>query len=218
MAFEPPAIIRTVRLAPFTLRKYYDNSNDFATLTWAVRMGYPRITIWLTNKKDELGKAGKEQAITAPFDYITLEMFFKLLQDMIVAEPGSKISIDCYNASYVNNEKTNDIVLQSKVIFGKDDNGVIYLGVVDGDKPKVKFELLHPNKFHKFNVNNKDLHDNKPEASKLFATAYLNSLINIIRSEAVKDIPVYKDTKREDKPNSQTTTTEISNDINELMT
>jgi hypothetical protein len=213
MAFEPPAIIRTVRLAPFTLKKYYENSNDFATLTWSIRMGYPRINIWLTNKKDELGKIGKEQVITAPFDYITSEMFFKLLQDIITSDPGSKISIECYNASYVNNEKTDDIILQSKVIFGKDDTGVIYIGLTDGNKPKVKFELLHPNKFHKFNVNNKDLMLTKSEASKLFATAYLNSLINVIRSEAVKDTVkdtvVNRDTKRAYKSNTQTSTTDI---------
>ena len=59
------------------------DSIDYAMLQWSVRERYPRITVFLSSIKGTNGAVNYDNMITAPFDYITLSLFFKKAKQIL---------------------------------------------------------------------------------------------------------------------------------------
>jgi len=180
--------IKIVSFNPLSLYTDGDNDNQYATLTWSIRMGYPRITVYTENHRDRKEEFSFDKLITAPFDTITVNMFINNLKTVIASKEPIKLAMKCYNVKYVNNEKTNDITLQATAICGKDSSGVIYLAAISEGKKKVKFELLPSSKWHKMVGSNGDEITDKAKLSAAYAKAYydrLKSLMDINLTDSV---------------------------------
>jgi len=175
--------VNMVKFAPLTLRKQYDDG-DYGLFTVSVRNGYPRFTVFTTNKNREAA-FDYNTMITAPFDYNSFNSFVKLFEKVIDSKPDTKFKIDCFNAKYVDNKRTDDIVLQSTVNIGKDAEGIIYLALIAEGKRKVKFEI-EPSRWHKLYVGDEPVTD-KAELSKLAAEGYLVTLKKLMGNQLVVD-------------------------------
>jgi len=161
--------VSIIKFTPLTLRKQYDDE-DYGLLTWSVRNGYPRITVFTSNAhKSET--FDYNTMITAPFDYANIEILLDYFEQVIDAPNDTVFKIECFNTKFVNNERTNDIELQSTVSIGKDKEGMIYLAVLAEGKRKVKFDLKG-SRYHKYIVNGEVLTDDAA-ISKKVATGYL---------------------------------------------
>lgn len=184
---------------------------DTATLTWSTRNGYPRMTAYTSNNKASSpdGKMDFNFVITAPFDYITLQIFLEYLKEVIDSTGEIKYSIDCFNTKFVNHERTNEVELQAKVIVGKDKEGVVYLAALEEGKRNVKFDLLPSSKWFKFyDATNTEITDKKV-LSKLYATGYYNVLSKLLL-DAAKDELVRTESTTVPSKSSKAKTIDVS--------
>ena len=179
-----------IKFTPLTLRKDYDDG-DYGLLTWSVRNGYPRITVFTQNKnKQSQGGTQKEAfdyntMITAPFDYTTMASFLSLMETVINGDPDTKYQMACYNTKYVNGERTNEMHLQSTVTIGKDKDGIVYLAVIDGEKRKIKFDITLGD-WHKLYINN-ELVSDPAMISKTFAKGYHSTASKLLFGQLITD-------------------------------
>lgn len=213
---EKTKVVRT-RFSKLSISKHIeleDGNKDSATLTWSTRNGYPRITVYTSNKKASSpdGKMNWDFIITAPFDYITLQMFLSNLKDIIDGPNEKRSTINCYNTKYENGNKTNDVELQAKVIVGKDRDGVVYLTAIEEGKRSVKFDLLPSTIWFKFfDTNNNEITD-KAVLSKAYANGYYNVMSKLLL-DAAKD-ELVRTVESEDKPkNTPTVSNTKQNEI-----
>jgi hypothetical protein len=212
-----PGQVKQIKFARLSLRRDFEDNNDYATLNWSVREGYPRISVFTSKNTEVGGKFDYNKLITAPMHYLKLEIFYKRLEQVIASKEKVSYNINCYNTKFVNNERTNDIKLQAKITIGKDADGVVFLAVTEDDKKKIKFDIL-PDKWHKFFDANNDEIVNKAELSAMYADAYLKVLKKSMDGELVKDMksndkkpkPNYSKPKQDTTNNSSSTKT--SND------
>jgi len=185
--------VKVVKFAPFTLRKEYTYDNngeqvsDFALLSWSIRMGYPRMTVFLANRVKE-PKMNYDNMINAPFDYLTFQMLIETLKTVIATDGECTYAIDCFNTKFENNQKTNEIELQAKVLVGRSATGELFLAAISGNKRKVKFDLTFQGRWHIFYDNTgKEILDKK-SLSNMYAKAYVKTLEEVIMSEAKIDL------------------------------
>lgn len=185
--------VKLVKFLSFSLKKELAD-NDFASLQWSIRMGYPRISVFTTNKKTE--KFDYNTLITAPFDYLTLFTFLNKCKEIIAGKNGNKTSINCYNIAYNNGVKTDEKILQATVTCGKDDSGVIYLAAIEAGKPKIRFDIVHNDRFYEYLKADGTVETDKGALSVLAATEYISALLHIIKGEMAEDIKTETEIKR----------------------
>ena len=184
--------VKVVRLAPLTIKK--ETTNGEASLSWSVRMGFPRITVHTEgNTKNEDGTMNYDKIIIAPLDYVNLKYVLTLLKQVIDSEGETKYTVECYNSVFKDRVRMNEVKVQAKIILGKDQDGVIYLSAIEDNKTKIKFDLLPSSKWFKYyDKDNKEITD-KSRVSKLYATGYLELLQESFINEFKTDV------KREDE-------------------
>ena len=190
---EPVEKVVRVRFSKLTISKNIeleDGKKDSASLTWSTRNGYPRITVYTSNNqaRDADGKFNFNYIVTAPFDYITLQIFLTRFQEVIDSETEIHYKINCYNVKFDKGVKTNDIYLQATVIVGKDKEGVIYIAAVEEGKRTVKFEILPNDRFFKFYDKDNNEIAYKKILSNLYANAYVKVLNKLLLDVAREDI------------------------------
>ena len=179
-----------IRFAPMTLRKDYDaddSSKDYANLTWSIRNGYPRITVYTTNKALSTGATDFTKVIIAPFDYITLMDILGKIKTLAESTlKDVKYSVQCKNIEYKNGEKTDNIVVQATVSYGKNSSGIMWLAATADDKRKLTFELLPNTRW--FNYRDADNADvTLDKLSKEYTLTYINILMSLLKEEMGKD-------------------------------
>jgi len=174
-----------------------DNNKNLASLTWGVRMGYPRVTVFTSNDESI---SIYDRMITAPFDSETFMMFVNMLKSVTTLKRGEKLKMDCLNYKYRDGAKTNEIYTQATVIIGKDEDGVNYIAVIEEKKKKVKFEFL-PGKFHRFYNSDGTENTDKSLLSDSFTLAYADILDKAISAVVVRENRILVPTKTPPKMN-----------------
>lgn len=173
--------VRLVKFTALNLRENYDDT--FATLVWSVRMGYPRITVFLDNDKFSKGDVDYSKQIRAPFDYIKLNVFLTIVEKAIDGENDKEYGVKCLNNAYSNGERTNDIKLQATVYAGKDDKGIVYLKVVEAGKKEIKFYLTMDGKYIKLVKPDGQDMDDPAILSKRYAKEYIKAVKLLLADE-----------------------------------
>jgi len=181
---------KLVKFIPVGLKHKYGNEDKVASLTWSIRQGYPRVTIYLENSEMG-GKLDYSKVITAPLDSVNVETYLSLIEKVIAAPNDTEYRINCYNVRWDNGVKTNDIYLQASLITGKDEEGVIYIGAYSEKKTEVRFPLTMNTRWHR--IIGKDGAEllNKAELSKIHAKSYhklLGKLFDTELSELKKTV------------------------------
>jgi len=184
------SVTKIVSFGALTL--YEDTEKDhFGTLSWSIRKGYPRITVYTDNTKEKKDEFSFDKLITAPMDAIVVNIVMDRLLEAINGKPDTRNSTECYNVKYVDNKPTEEIYLQATIITGKDANGVVYVAAIQEGKQNVKFQLLPREKWHKFR-NGSDQVTDKANLSKMFATAY-HARLKALMDKHLSDEAVVKE-------------------------
>jgi len=165
--------VKIIKFAPMALKESLD-LETYASLSWSIRMGYPRASVYLNDKKDDDFDYAK--LIIAPTNAVTINTFINSALKMVDAEPNSEFKLKCYNVAWVDDVKTDDIVLQATLSVGKNSEGIIYISVTKEGLPEVRFRLTGLSKWHVVaDANGKDIKD--PERlSRMHAKAYFDRL------------------------------------------
>lgn len=205
--------VSRIKFAKLALTKSFEieDKKDNASLTWSTRNGFPRITVFTSDKAFVDNKMDFNYVITAPFGYVELEILLDRLCSIINHDGKISYRIDCYNTKFVNNNRTDETYLQASVIVGKDDQGVIYIAVKQDSKRSIKFDLLPNPKWFKFYDHNNEEITDKKVLSKLYATGYckiLNRLFNISSGQELVST-ISTDNPKSKKPAYSQPTTKV---------
>lgn len=84
--------------------------------------------------------------ITAALNSITFFAMLDLIHKVSMGAMDTKYSIN-NNSMYINGQKMDQPTLATRIIVGKDKEGVTYIAVTAKDRPMIKFELM-PNEWH----------------------------------------------------------------------
>ena len=176
--------VKIVKFLQLNLYKNYNDEDDnYGLLSWSIRAGYPRITVFTKNNKVKSDAPfDYNTMIVAPFDYLTLNMLFETIESVLKGDKDKSESVFCYNTKFINGNRTNEIVLQATVKVGKDKEGVMYMAVLEEGKKKVKFEILPTKKWHKFSVEDRSI------LSIRYTKAYLKVLKKLMDDEMKVDM------------------------------
>jgi len=172
---QRPQQVRIRELEKFSLyAKASPDQQQQSRLAWSERDGNPRITVY-TNLPNDTERYGIIYAAMNP------EIFFaslQLLKNIAIGPNGSKMKVNCYTGARGDDGKpTGEKILLSDLLMGKDDNGIVWLSVVSGNRPKIKFE------FKISDYHNIVKSDGTPleagECSSLIALSTIDRLIDI---------------------------------------
>lgn len=158
----------------------------YARLDWAIINANPRLTVY-TNDPNDPGEGGR---IAGAFDIVGFISWICRMEDMIEKAPnGFKDKIDLKNYRYFGQGKKSERPeVISSLWFGKDENGVVWISLLDAakpERPKVKFEFGN-NDWHQF-VHGDGTPYTKGETSAAFAKGYCRLLPLMMSYMAVAD-------------------------------
>ncbi len=139
-----------------------------AKLAWVVRDGNPRISVSTNNPSDNA-----RTPINAAMNPETFEIFLNEFERVITSEKSEKVKIDCFKGVRDQEGKVIDKVLDSELWFGKDDDGIVFISVISGERPKIKFEF-NISDYHKIHRSTGPI--TKKEASCLQALAVVQTI------------------------------------------
>lgn len=153
-------------------------NDDYSMLTWGLRDTYPRIKVYLTkNVKKEDGTTDYAKVIIAPFTFPVLYTFIDTLESLINDETPVVTKLTCFNNKFVDDKRTDEIVVQAEIKLAKSDQGVINIGI---KLPTgwMYFPLEVDTTWHKFYDKNDNEITDKKILSALYAKAYVKLLRN----------------------------------------
>ena len=192
--------VKIVSFIPLTLRSEIDE-DTYASLTWSIRMGYPRMTTYTDNKVNGDTEFNYDNLIISPMDSAMINLVLDKLDNIILGPAGEDFSVKCYNVKYVNNVKTDKVVLQSVLCMGKDKDGVVWLSNKTDNNQGVIFKLLPNDKWHKLlGTNGKEI-KSPAVLSGMYAKAYAKRLRSLMDKHLADDSTV----KYTDKPDTTPT-------------
>ena len=169
-------------------------------LCWAVIFNNPRLTVYtndpaLQNKENDWGR------ITARLDIIVAQSVLELLLKLVDEPNDTKYKVENYNNPITaNGERTQTPIHINDIYIGKDKEGIIWLSVVEKDKPKIKFNLEFTDYHHLQHGDGTPV--TRADASKLVTRAYCGLLSKFLTdSYFLPDQLAILNTSAEDKKN-----------------
>lgn len=145
-----------------------------SSLRWGTLGANPRITVSTNVPADKTNKFG---LISAAFNPETFMILLQSLEDIAKGENGQKMKFDCLTTILKDDGSRSEPFLNSEVLIGKDDSGLVWISVLSKDRPKIRF-IFTVSDFHKI-YKSGGVPINESEASVLQATAVARSLRHI---------------------------------------
>lgn len=167
-------------------------------MTVSVRDGYPGFSVWLNV---DPSATGVDNLIRAPFSYWSFMTVPQILELILDKPNGTTRVLECLNTGWdkETGKRTEEKHLSAGVVFGKDKEGVIYIGFTAPDRPSVKFDFLYDSFF------NYNKHENgtstpvdKEEESRIVTKGWITLFNNVVASGA-SDYSFKFDTRKETK-------------------
>lgn len=159
------------RWSMFTPAPGVENRNS--KLSWCIRAGNPRITVYTQIPTDQDKGYGM---INAPMDPATFLSFLSTLEAVALSPTPIKYQLKC-ETSRKDADGVSSKFLLSTVMYGKGEDGIIWLSVIAEDRPKIVFNFTISN-YHVFSIS-----DRGPltasEASKLQTLTVVKALTSI---------------------------------------
>jgi hypothetical protein len=121
-----------------------NQDGKYASLQWGLFTNNPRITVYTNVESDRDTNYGK---ISANMDTPAFYAFLNLLAKAIAFVPGTdgkdefKNSIENKNFIFPGGKRSDKPVVQSELFVGKDKEGVVWMGVMAKDRPRIKFNF-----------------------------------------------------------------------------
>jgi hypothetical protein len=141
MADEIGARVKTpLELDKLTLYATPEPGGRSPRLAWSLIFGNPRITVY-TNRKELENKENEWGRITARLDIITMRILLDQLEKVVKGQEEVRYKIVNKNHPIVDGQRSEVAVEVNEIIFGKDKEGMVWISVVEGEKPKIKFNF-----------------------------------------------------------------------------
>lgn len=143
-------------------------------LAWCIRDGNPRITVY-TNVPEDKTNYG---IIPAPMNPETFGIFLDLWEQIVKSDVADRKKVQCFTAQRTADGKPGEKILLSEVLFGRDNEGIVYIIVkaADDARPKIKFDVKL-SEYHKIFKG-----DGTPLTEKEGSTLQALAMINTLRS------------------------------------
>lgn len=122
---QQPRILDFNRLAMWTPSPGVENKR--ARLSFGILDISPRITIFTNNPNDTIGKG----IIAAAMNPETFFTFLNRLEVIAKGPAGNKEKIECFTGK--------ERVKVSDLVFGKDEEGFVWLSIIAPNRPNIKF-------------------------------------------------------------------------------
>lgn len=157
-----------------------NQDGKYASLQWGLFANNPRITVYTNVESDRDTNYGK---ISANMDTPAFYSFLGLLAEAIAfdTENGTreyKVSIENKNFIFPGGKRSEKPVVQSELFIGKDKEGIVWMGVMAKDRPRIKFNFQLSD-FHMLKHGTGEYYS-AAEASKVAAEAYWNILSKML--------------------------------------
>lgn len=152
-----------------------------ATLKFGFVNNNPRLTVWTNDPNDTIDKGKISAALNLPVLYAWLE----LIKEAATSEPGFKAAIENKNFIFPGGKRSEAPVVTSRLIAGKDENGVVYVSVTANQRPNIKF-AFGTDSYHSF----KDAQGNQMDrgaASKYTALGFYHLMQGLYAHLAVTE-------------------------------
>lgn len=133
---DKPKIHEINRFTMFTAAPGVEGKQS--RLAWCVRDGQPRITVYTNIPSDASNMYG---ILSANMNPETFFVFLDELEKIALGQSNVKRALTCYTSFRQENGSYGEKKLMSKLLFGKDENGMVWLSVVAENRPKIKFEI-----------------------------------------------------------------------------
>lgn len=185
--------VKYVKFTSLRLTKTISD-DDWASLNWATRLGYPRIVVYTTNKFVENRKQDPKTVIIAPFSYEALFTLIACMEELINNKIPDSYTVECWN------KYDDKKVLQCKITVGRDDNGIYFIGIRAPEKPKIRFDILPNSTWHKYCGKDGEEITDKSKLSLLYAKAYVKVLTELMSTELPIDSKEVLMLERKNKP------------------
>lgn len=154
-----------------------------ATLQFGIHRNQVTLTV-RSNHPNDTKNYGRIQA--------TLDMpTFGVLTDLMAKAPSwnndTKEIIECWDQPFINGQRSKDLKLDTKVVVGKDREGVVYLAVLswDSSRPIVKFPI-RPSQYTRLTHGDGSSYT-EAEATLLYAPGWAKQLTQIISTLLADD-------------------------------
>lgn len=177
--FAPqPKKHKVVTLSRFSMAAVRSNSKSGtdkpASLIWGSYRGNPRIIIYTNDPADSEHNYGR---INANMDIAAFEVLAEQIKRIADGAPGDKIKINNLS-TYKGAEKFDTPRLVNSTLVGKDDDGRVWISVVEDNRPTDRF-FFGPGEYHQvIRPDGTQLPAN--ESSVYFAKAYMRALSGIM--------------------------------------
>lgn len=156
-------------------------AGKMATLKFGFVNNNPRLTVW-TNDPNDTTDNGK---ITAALNLPVFFDWLEIIKDAAMAENGFKAAIENKNYIFPGGKRSETPVVTSRLIAGKDENGLVYVSVTAHQRPNLKF-VFKTDSYHSF----KDGQGNEMDralASKYCALGFYNLMSRLYAHLAVSE-------------------------------
>lgn len=169
-----------------------------ARLTFGIRDGNPRISVFLNNPQFEKG-AGIINASFFPAEWFTL-------MDQVIAmyergQASEKIEAKVFMNSKREDGSQGDKVLQGAVVFGYDNNGIACVALRANDRPTPVFRFTFTDYVHLL-INGKQVEES--ELSRMMATAAMRGVREVFVNHIGYKKPPYQMTGGRQNDNGNT--------------
>jgi hypothetical protein len=118
---------------------------------------------------------GRNNMIIAPFSFTALNTLTGALNEIIDADKGTEFIINCINAKYVDNKKTDETTIQATVVVSKDMDGMIFISLSEEGKPTVRFNLTLNTEWNPVTMNGVNI-ELTEFGSKMFVKGYVKQI------------------------------------------
>lgn len=119
--------------------------NGSPRLVWGARGSNPRLTVYTNESKENK----KQNVIYAGMDPVTAMQLLLSFEAILKGPNNVTGKIVNYTAPKTEDGKPGDKVVLSETLYGKDENGIAWISLIQEGKPKIKFEY-RPSNWHKF--------------------------------------------------------------------
>lgn len=139
-----------------------------ASMLFALVNNNPRVTVYTNVPNDKDNNYGK---LDAKLDAPTFMLFVDRVEDLARKGEGKKIySIDNMKQKFVNNKPSDEWYALNTLKFGRDEDGQIWVSIIERNRPKIKFVFTNP-QYHV--LKNADGTDMSPgEVSRMYTLAW----------------------------------------------
>ncbi len=166
------------------------------SLTWSIRDGYPRISIFYGENSEN---AGFENMTILPFTHQSIIALFGCIKKVASDDVNDKsYSLSCINNVFRDGRRTDEKEIVGTVVVERDDKGIIQLKIKTSSKPDVRFRLLIDHDWFKvYDKNGTEITTSK-ELSTIYAKSYAD-LVSSVMSDLITDYTLKHNVKHTDR-------------------